>query len=254
VIASSTWPNTRRNNTEGFIAQSAITLSVPRRLGIRIEPHVGQLIVHDVAAVEIMGSRGETEITGTSGPVTVAHTGGRLSVDRAASLKLTGRSSEGTIKNIAGTFSMDMNGGELRVLDVIGPTDIEARNNDLQFDAAKMSKPPFRFNGTGGQLRIENLHSEARIDGRNVDLEVELSAAAPITVYSTGSDISITAPPGGYTVDAVATEGRLVLDDGSLKPADEHDQRVTGAVRGGGATLTLRATRGDIRLRKPQGK
>jgi hypothetical protein len=255
VVASSTWSNTRRNNnSEGFVVQSTITLSVPRRLNVRLEPHIGELVVRDVAAVELMGSRGDTEITGTSGPIVLTHGGGKLTIDRAASLKLTGRNSEGTIKNIAGTFSVDLTSGELRVQDIVGPIDIEARNNELQFDAAKTSKPPFRFNGTGGQLRIENLRSEARIDGRNVDLEVALSAAAPITIYSTGSDITVTAPPGGYSIDAVATEGRLVLNDGTLKAADEHDQRVTGAIRGGGATLTLRATRADIRLRKPEGK
>src|SRR3954463_4910200 len=215
---------------------------------------MGELMVWHVWGVELIRSRGATEITGTAGAIVLTHGGGKLTIDRAASLKLTGRNSEGTIKNIAGTFSLDITSGELRIQDIAGPIDIEARNNELQFDAAKTSKPPFRFNGTGGQLRVENLHSEARIDGRNVDLEVELTAAAPITIYSTGSDISVTAPPGGYTVDAVATDGRLVLDDGSVKPADEHDQRVTGAVRGGGATLTLRATRADIRLRKPAGK
>jgi len=253
VVASSTWSNTR-NNADGFVAQSTITLSVPRRLSVRLEPHIGELIVRDVAGVELMGSRGDTEITGTSGPIVLTHGGGKLTIDRAASLKFTGRNSEGTIKNIAGTFSMDITSGELRIQDVVGPIDIEARNNELQFDAAKTSKPPFRFNGTGGQLRVDNLKSEARIDGRNVDLEVELSGAAPITIYSTGSDITVTAPPGGYSIDAVATDGRLVLNDGTLKAADEHDQRVTGAVRGGGAALTLRATRADIRLRKPEGK
>src|SRR4051812_539245 len=62
VMASSTWSNTRRNNnSDGFVVQSTITLSVPRRLNIRLEPHIGELTVRDVAAVELMGSRGDTE-------------------------------------------------------------------------------------------------------------------------------------------------------------------------------------------------
>ena len=81
-----------------------------------------------------------------------------------------------------------------------------------------------------------------------------ISAPAPVTIYNTGENIVVTAPPGGYALDAVATEGRLTLEDGNFKPAGEGEQRVTGAVRGGGPTLTLRATRGEIRVRKPEGK
>ena len=50
----------------------------------------------------------------------------------------------------------------------------------------------------------------------------------------------MTAPPGGYTLDAVATEGRITIEDGDVKPSEGNDPRATGPVRGGGPTLTLR--------------
>jgi hypothetical protein len=236
------------------VTQGTITINVPRRLQVRVDPHLGQLLIHDVAGVEVMSSRGETRIARSAGHVALGHTGGKLEIDGAASLKLTGRNSTGTIKNVAGTITVDATGAELRVEAVAGPFDMEARNTELVLDASKMLKPPFRFNGTGGQVRVENLRTEARIDGRNVDLEIGVAAPAPVTIYSTGDDIVVTPPSAGYTLDAVATDGRLVLEDGDLKPTGDGEERVTGAIRGGGATLTLRATRGDIRLRKPEGK
>jgi hypothetical protein len=48
----------------------------------------------------------------------------------------------------------------------------------------------------------------------------------------------------------VATDGRIRIDDDGIKPTgSESEQRATGAVRGGGPTITLRATRADINLR-----
>jgi hypothetical protein len=102
-------------------------------------------------------------------------------------------------------------------------------------------------------MRIEGLRTEARIDGRNSNIDVTLDAAAPITIYNLGA-IRVTAPPGGYTLDAVTTEGRINMDDGEVTPSEGADPHATGPVRGGGPTLTLRATRGSITIRKPAGK
>jgi hypothetical protein len=103
-------------------------------------------------------------------------------------------------------------------------------------------------------VRIEHLKTESRIDGRNTDIDVALSGAAPITIYSTGETIIVTPPPNGYALDAVATEGSLTIEDGEFKVPVDGEQRVSGNVRGGGPALTLRANRGDIRVRKPEGK
>jgi hypothetical protein len=111
-------------------------------------------------------------------------------------------------------------------------------------------KAPLRVDATSGSVKIAGLRTEARIDGRDTDMSVEFDAAAPVTIYNTSEDITITPPPGGYTLDAVATDGHITLNDGALKPdGNDTEQRVSGAVRGGGPALTLRATRGDITVR-----
>ena len=254
VAITTIWPDRGGKQGAGYVNTGTIKLSLPRRLQIRLEPHGGKLSVENIGGIEIMGSRGETRILRSTGHVALGHTGGKLEIDSVPSLKLTARNSNGTIKNVGGTFSLDATGVELQVRDVTGLVEIEARNSEIVIDAAKLSKPPFRYNGTGGMLRITNLKTESRIDGRNVELDIALAAPAPVTIYSTGEDISVVAPPGGYSVNAVSTEGKVVLDDGSLKASGETEQRVTGPVRGGGPELTLRATRADIRVRKPEGK
>ena len=236
------------------IDQLAIVLKVPRRLAIRVEPRTGRFIATNLASAEVMGSRGETRIGQIDGHLQLTHSGGRLEVEQVRSLKLSARSSRGSVKNVAAAFTLDASGGELDMGGITGPFDAELRNTILKLSDLKALKPPLRLNATGGRITVDGLRTEARLDGRDTDIDVTMAAAAPVTIYSTGEDIVVTAPPGGYTLDAVATEGQLRLEDGALKPQDETDQRVSGPVRGGGATLTLRVSRSNITVRKAQGK
>jgi hypothetical protein len=236
----------------GF-GQFVILLRAPRRLALRVEPHFGTLVVSHLAAVEIMGSRGETRVTDVKGRVALTHSGGALELDGLASLKLNARNSRGAVKRVNGPMTLDAIAGELTISDVVGPLEIEGRNTDITMDGLTRLTPPLRVNSTGGEIRIEGLRTEARVDGRNSVVEVILGAPAPVTIYNLG-EIRVTAPPGGYTLDAAATEGRIIIEDGDLKPSEGNDPHVTAPVRGGGPPLTIRSTRGSITVRSPAGK
>jgi hypothetical protein len=233
--------------------QMVIVLKVPKRLALRVEPHTGRLVVSHLAAAEIMGSRGETRLTAVAGRVVLSHSSGALEIADVASLKLTARNSRGTVKQVKGATTVDSTGADLAFADIVGPLEVEARNSDLEIDGITELRPLLRINSTGGEIRIEGLRAEARIDGRNTAIDVSLAAPAPVTIYNVG-EIRVTAPPGGYTLDAVATEGRLTIEDGEIKPSEGADSRASGPVRGGGPTFTLRSTRGSITVRKAAGK
>jgi hypothetical protein len=235
------------------IGQLSIVLKVPRRLTLRMEPHTGRLIVGKLAGADIMGSRGETRVIGFTGRVALTHSGGSLEIEDVPSLKLNARNTHGTVKHVNGPMAVDSMGGDLTISDVVGPLEIESRNSDIRIDGSKGLQGPLRVNATGGEIRIEGLRTEARLDGRNTAIEVTLAAPAPVTIHNLGA-IRVTAPPAGYTLDAVTTEGRINVDDGEIKPSEGGDQHAAGPVRGGGPTLTLRATRGGITVQKPAGK
>jgi DUF4097 and DUF4098 domain-containing protein YvlB len=239
-----------RNNSQG---QIVIVLKVPSRLGLRAEPHSGRLVATHLASAEIMASRGETRMSAIPGRLVLTHSGGALELEDLGSLKLNARNSRGSVKKVSGALAVDSIGSDLAMNGIIGPLEIEARNTDLKIDDIKGLKAPLRINSTSGEIIVRGLRSEARLDGRNSVVEVTLDAPAPVTIYNLG-DIRVTAPPGGYTLDAVATEGHITMDDGDLKPSEGPDPHVTGPVRGGGPTLTLRSTRGSITVRKPAGK
>jgi hypothetical protein len=231
----------------------SLTLAVPKRLAIRAEPHIGHFFVTNVAALEASSSRGETRISRLTGSLRLTHTAGTLEISSVGSLKLTARSSHGTVQNVRGPTTIDGTGSELTLTGIAGPLEIETRNTNLTLEAGTELKPPMRVNVTGGQLRVRGLRVETRIDGRNADISVALDEAAPLTIYNIGG-IAVTAPPGGYALDATATEGHVTVEDGSVAATDGPDSHAEAQVRGGGPLLTLRATRGLIEVRKPESK
>ena len=98
-----------------------------------IEPHAGRLMISELAGAEVMGSRGETRVTGShraASPST--HSGGALEIDDVPSLKLNAakqprhRSSAST-----GPIAVEAIGGELDSADIVGPLEVEARNTEL---------------------------------------------------------------------------------------------------------------------------
>ena len=232
----------------------SLTLLVPKRLALRAEQHIGRFLVSNIAGAEIMGSRGETKISSIATAVRVTHTSGALEVASVPALKLTARNSRGTITNVAGEVTVDATAAGLTLSGVTGPIEVEGRSTELTIEADQRLKPPLRINMTGGELRVRGLRVEARIDGRNSDLGVVLDAPAPVTIYNLGT-IAVTAPPGGYTLDAVASEGRITSEDSHITATqDGSDARASAKIRGGGPPLTLRATRGNIEVRTSAGK
>lgn len=247
VALSGIWDD--RRGPAGFVTQATITIAMPRRLAVRLEPHIGVLSVTGVASFEGIASRGETHVIDTPGAVVLTHTGGTLEVRGGASLKLTSRNSRGDVTRIGGPTRIDVTGSRVKLAEITGPLEIESRNGDVSLERVTVLEPPLRYNGTGGTLRIDGLRVESRIDGHNTDIDVRLDAAAPVTIYNLGA-IVVTAPSGGYTLDAAASEGRITTDEAGITPTEGADSHAGGAVRGGGPALTLRATRGRIEIRR----
>lgn len=242
----------RRLDNRGGPVRLTLSLKVPRRLRLRLEPSGGRLQITGVAGVDAMGSRGDVKISSVAERVSLTHAAGSLALDHLGALKLNARGSRGSIAHVNGLLSIESVSGELTISDVKGPIDIQSRGTDYRLENLPALQPPVKIDAVSGRLRIDGLRTEARIDGRNTEIDVTLARAAPVTIYSTGDDIDVTAPPGGYTVDAIATEGRLSVSDGDLAPTgDENEKQLKGAVRGGGPTITLRATRAGITLRAP---
>src|SRR5829696_2269016 len=53
LVVSTSW-TLRDNRQQGFVNDATITIAIPRRLLVRLEPHSGRLTIGDVAGVEVI--------------------------------------------------------------------------------------------------------------------------------------------------------------------------------------------------------
>ncbi|HXW05303.1 MAG TPA: DUF4097 family beta strand repeat-containing protein [Vicinamibacterales bacterium] len=230
--------------------RATLTLRVPSRLRVHLARATRNQRIAGVAAVEAPDLRGNSSIERIAGRVAVSHRGGDVSIVDVGSLKMTTQGSEARVERVRGEVALQLRSGELRGSALVGPVEVDSTTADLTLDQLEGTRGPIRINAVSGRVRLRGLASEARVDGRNADLEIALVRAAPVTIYSEGEDVEVIPPVGGYTLDASVTDGQLNVADGSIEvEAVEGEQRAAGAIRGGGATLTLRVTRGDLRIR-----
>ena len=240
---------------QGGRQEGRLTLLVPARLVARIDQGSPRTSILNVAGVET-NLRGETSIKHIPGRVTLTHRAGRVVIEDVASLKLNTRGSEVTVTNVKADASFSVQSGELTATSIGGPIDVESQSSSVTLRKLEDTRGPLRVNAVGGSITLNGVSAEARIDGRNAELDITMAKAATIAVYSEGDEpIELTPPPNGFTLDAVVSHGRLSLPEGFdprvtvVAAENDSEQRATGAVRGGGPTITLRANRGDIRIR-----
>lgn len=234
-----------------------LTVRVPSRLRVRTEG-IAKTVISGVAGVEMTNSRSDVTIKRIAGRVTFNHRGGTVSIEDVDSLKFTGRGTELKVRGVRGDASILFEqGGELNASGLSGAVDVESRNADVTLSGLEAARGPIRVNVNAGSLKLEGLRTDTRIDGRNAELEIAVSRAAPIAIYSDGDDVLLTPPATGYRLDAVVVDGQIapeaLVTSLGLERSDTtepREVRASGAVGGGGPTITVRATRGDLTLRE----
>jgi putative adhesin len=226
-------------------------LKVPARLQLTIDAGSGKLEVTGVNSVTMANQRGDAEITKIAGRVSGTHRGGTLTVLDAGSIKITTVGSDLRVEQIRGDAMFGMRAGELKGSDIVGPIDIDSTSTDVALEKLDKATGMLRINAAAGSLSLKGLRGEGRIDVRNTDVDVTIERAAPLAIYSEGNqDVEVTPPAGGYQLDAAASDGHITLPPGTLQVATTGpQQRATGPIRGGGPTITIRTTKGDITVR-----
>lgn len=231
---------------------ATLTLRVPSRLRVKLDAARSRTRVSNVAAVQIGSGRGESEIRQVKGSVEGSYRGGELRVMDVGSVKFTTIGTDVRLDRVRGETSMNMRAGDFRGGEIVGPIDIDATGIDLELEGLEKTTGTMRITASAGSVSVKGIRVEARIDARNADVDAIIDRPAPVSIYSEGgSAVEITPPPGGYQLDAVATDGQIELPEGTLQVTSSgSEHRATGAVKGGGPTITIRTQHGSVTVRE----
>lgn len=232
--------------------RATITLKVPRRLQLRVQSR-STLAVRDVAQLDIVDGQGKVTVSGV-GRVFANHRGGAFTIERADEVKISSRGSDVRLTSIRGPVRATPTAGELRGSDLQGAIEIDANDAQVTLDDLSRSTGPIRINASSGRVIVKGLAAETRIEGRGARIEATIHSPAPIVISNDGDDeIDVTLPAGGAQLDAQANGGRLRLPPGLPAVVAEDDaETFTGPIAGGGPSIALRSSGGDIVVRAHQ--
>ncbi len=237
---------------EGSQRTVRLMFKVPARLQLMLEARGGPVNVTGVAGVEFTSSRGEARVRKV-GAVTGSYGGGELLVADARSVKITTNGTEVELERISGGTTISIRSGELKGTELAGALEIDSQGTQVSIDRSEKISGVLKVKAVGGGLTVKGLQTDARIDARNAEIDIVAARAAPLGVYSEdGGSVEITPASGGYQLDARSAGGAINVSDASITTARTGDeQRASGAVNGGGPTITVRSARADITIRRP---
>ncbi len=229
-----------------------VTLRVPSRMRVSVARYSGTLSIHETADVELVDSRGEAKIRGVTGRVTASHRGGDFDVADVTALKLTARGTDVRVARISGEVTIQAQAGEIRATELEGAVTIDSTNTEVTLERLETMRAPIHVTASGGSVDLRGVSSETRVDAKNAEVTVSIAEPVSVAIFAEGGEeMEVTVPPGGFQLDAVATSGGSIsTPDNLVEVISDHDeQRASGAVNGGGPTLTLRAAHGELVLR-----
>ncbi len=257
-------------NTQGAGDRTVTTdldVSIPRKASVVISSRRGDVsVLGRDGDVEIASQRGDTAASDVNGKVSVNLNGGSVRVsnisgdvsvqgraddisvaDVKGAAQLTGEFDSIKLGKIAGAIGfksartdmefsrlngdLDMDSGDLRASDLIGPFRLITRSKDV------------RLNGVDGNVRLEN---------ENGAVEIHMSKLGSIQLSNRNSDVQIYIPDKvGFHLDAHSRGGEIESDFSALKIENGNDQATaTGTVGEGGPHLVINNEHGGIELRK----
>ena len=126
---------------------------------------------------------------------------------------------------------LDMDSGDLRANDLIGPFRLLTRSKDV------------RLNGVDGDVRLEN---------ENGAVEIHMTRLGNMQLSNRNSDVQIYIPDkASFQLDAHSRGGEIESDFSTLKIDNGNDQATaSGTVGAGGPHLVITNEHGGIELRK----
>ena len=257
-------------NTQGAGDRSVTTdldVSVPRKAAVVISSRRGDIHVSGRdGAVEINSQRGDVSASDINGNLSLNLSHGTARVSTVlGDVSVQGRADDVSLADIKGAAHLNGEFDTVKLAKIDGAvgfksarTDMEfARlNGDLDMDSGDLRAGdligPFRLLTRSKDVRLTGVSGDVRLENENGAVEIHMTKLGNMQLSNRNSDVEIYLPDkAGFQVDAHARGGEIEADFDALKIDNGDDQATaSGTVGGGGPHLVISNEHGGIELRK----
>jgi DUF4097 and DUF4098 domain-containing protein YvlB len=256
------------NSVDG--GQADLSIELPRTVQVTVQADHGDLNVSQISAPVIL--------TANHGDVDVS------SMENSVTLHVNDDDSTITMRSIHGPVSVEGHSGDIDISDITG--DLSLQGDFFGSTNLEHVTGAVRFNSTRTQFSAARLDEDFSVDrdslnanallgpvvlktaDKNITLDrvqgsvdvtdrngsVEVTNAAPlqqIQIQNQHGSIDVGLPGNvGFFLDAQTRNGDMENDFGLTESTDNDKHSLNGRVSGGGATVTLSTSDGDVTVRK----
>jgi DUF4097 and DUF4098 domain-containing protein YvlB len=257
-------------NTQGAGERSVTTdldVSVPRKAPVVISARRGDVsVLGRDGDVEIASQRGDVSASDINGKLNLnlAH-GTARGTNISGDVAVQGRGDDISLADVKGAARVNGEFDTIKLAKIAGPvsfksarTDMEFSrlNGDLDMDSGDLRASdlmgPFRLITRSKDVRLTGLSGDVRLENENGAVEIHMGKLGNMQLSNRNSDVQIYLPDkAAFQLDARSRGGEIESDFDALK-IDNGDNQATasGTVGGGGPRLVINNEHGGIELRK----
>ena len=257
-------------NTQGAGERSVTTdldVSVPRKAPVVISARRGDVsVLGRDGDVEIASQRGDVSASDINGKLSLnlAH-GTARGTNISGDVAVQGRGDDISLADVKGAARVNGEFDTIKLAKIAGPvsfksarTDMEFSrlNGDLDMDSGDLRAGdllgPFRLMTRSKDVRLTGLSGDVRLENENGAVEIHMGKLGNMQLSNRNSDVQIYLPDkAAFQLDARSRGGEIESDFDALK-IDNGDNQATasGTVGGGGPRLVINNEHGGIELRK----
>jgi DUF4097 and DUF4098 domain-containing protein YvlB len=257
-------------NTQGAGEHSVTTdldVSVPRRVPAVISTRHGDVsVLGRDGDVEIASQHGDVAASDVNGKVSLNLSGGSARVSNiSGDVSVQGRADDISLADVKGAAHLNGEFDSIKLGKVTGVvgfksarTDMEFSrlNGDLDMDSGDLRANdligPFRLLTRSKDVRLNGVDGDVRLENENGAVEIHMSKLGNMQLSNRNSDVQIYIPDkAGFQLDAHSRGGEIESDFNALKIDNGNDQAsASGTVGTGGPHLVITNEHGGIELRK----
>jgi DUF4097 and DUF4098 domain-containing protein YvlB len=256
------------NAVEG--GEADLTVTIPHNAPVTIQADHGDVTVSEMAApVTISANYGDVDVSGINSGVTL-HVN-----DNDASVTLHSIQGLVSVEGHSGDIDISEITGDLTLQgDFFGSTDLEHINGAIhfntsrtQFSAARLDDEfdvdndsldasellgPVVLKTEDKNITLDRVQGSVDVSNRNGSIELTNAAPlGPISIKNHQGSVDVGLPGGaGFDLDAQTQNGDMENDFGLTPSGNDNDHTLQGGVAGGGPTVTIATTDGDVTVRR----
>ena len=256
------------NSVDG--GEADLTVELPRSAPVTIQADHGDVTINEMSApVTVTANHGDVDLSG---------------IDNSVTLHINDDNASVTLHSIHGAVSVEGHSGDIEISDVtgdlrmqgdfFGATDLEHISGAIhfttsrtQFSAARLDDDfsvnkdslnasqlmgPVILKTTDKNITLDRVQGAVDVSNRNGS--VELTSAAPlepISIQNQHGSVDLGLPGNvGFELKAHTQNGDMENDFGLTPEGSDGAHTLQGRIAGGGPTLTIVTTDGDVTVRR----